>query len=310
MPDPSAGQGQVLIEVHATSINPVDYKVRDGRARFLAPSLPAILHPDCAGTVKAVGPGVTDFAIGDRVYAFASGLAGKPGALADLMVADARMVAKVPDQLNLEHAAALPLVTVTSWYCLVDRANIGTDQSVLIEGGTGGVGHVALQLAKSRGAEVFAVCGSDEKCQIAEQLGAKRAFNYNGTTPAEIVAASPGGRGFDVVFNTPGTPSIDRAVAVAAFGGTILDILGDFPQQPGFQAKWLTFASVFAGRSIVADVDQSGVGEILRAAARLIEQGQLRALVDPHRFTFSEIGKAHEFAEHGRPTGKVVVTRD
>ena len=308
MADPVAGEGEVLIEVRASSVNPVDYKIRDGRASFLSPPFPAILHPDCAGIVRAVGGGVSGFAPGDEVYTFASGVGKKPGALADLMVADARMVAPKPAPLSMEEAAALPLVAVTAWYCLVDKAAVGPGTSVFVEGGTGGVGHVAIQIAKARGATVFAACGTDDKCRIAEELGADRAFNYRETTTDDMVAASPGGRGFDVVFNTPGAPSVDHAVGVAAFGGTILDILGDFPVKPGFQMKWLSFVSVFAGRSILMDVDQQGVGDILRAAADLVESGQLRPLIDPQRFTFSEVGRAHRYAEHDQPAGKVVLS--
>lgn len=308
LPDPVPGDGEVLIDVKASSVNPVDYKIRDGRAPFLSPPFPAVLHPDCAGVVRAIGTGVQGFVVGDPVYAFASGIGAKQGALADLMVADARMVAKMPSTLSMEEAAALPLVTVTAWYCLVDKAAVGPGTSVFIEGGTGGVGHVAIQIAKSRGAQVFAACGTDQKCQIAEDLGAERAFNYREMTAEEMVAASPEGRGFDVVFNTPGAPSIDHAVSIAAFGGTILDILGDFPVKPGFQMKWLSFVSVFAGRSILMGVDQDGVGAILRTAAELAEKGDLRPLLDPQRFSFADVGKAHAHAEHNQPTGKVVLS--
>lgn len=309
LPDPVPCDGQVLIRVAASSVNPVDYKIRDGRAAALAGPLPAILHPDCAGEVVAVGSGVDGFRPGDRVIAFASGLAGKAGALADLMVADARMVARKPGSLSFEQAAALPLVTVTAWYALVDQAGVGPGHGVLIEGGTGGVGHVAVQLAAARGATVFAMCGSAETCAIAEDLGATRTFNYKTTEPAEVFAAAPGGAGFDVVFNTPGAASIDHAVAAARHGGTILDILGDFPTRPGFQMKWLSFRSVFAGRPIVQNVDQAGVGSILAEAGHLVDQGSLKPLVDRQRFAFAQVGAAHSHAEFGSPTGKVVLSR-
>ena len=309
LPDPIAGPGQVLIRVQASSVNPVDYKIRDGRVGFLVPALPAILHPDCAGRIEAVGDGVDEFSVGDEVFAFASGFAGKPGALADLMTADARMVAKKPSTLSFAEAAALPLVTVTAWYVLVDKARITEGTSVFIEGGTGGVGHIAIQLAKHLGAQVFASCGTDEKCRIAESLGAKKAFNYNTNSPEDMIAASPDGRGYDVVFNTPGGASIDRAVSIAAFGGVLYDILGDFPVRPGFQMKWLSFTSVFAGRSILQDVDQVGVGEILTEAAHLVDTGKLKPLLDPKRFSFNQVGEAHDYAENQSPIGKVVLTR-
>ena len=309
-PDPAPGDGEVTIAVRASSVNPVDYKIRDGRAARLCPRLPAILHADCAGVVSAVGAGVEGLREGDEVYAFATGIGGKPGALAEFMAADARMVAPKPASLSFEEAAALPLVTVTAWFCYFDRDDLQPDASVLVQGGTGGVGHVAVQLAAWRGAEVYATCGSDEKCRIAEGLGARRAFNYAETDPAAIYAAAPGGAGFDYVFNTPGAPAIDASVAAARDFGTILDILGHFPTQPGFQAKWLAFKSVFAGRPMVSGDRVGAVGEILCKARDMVAEGALRPLVDKRRFGFSEVGAAHSHAEHGRPTGKVVLYND
>jgi len=308
MPDPMPGDGEVVITVHATSVNPVDYKIRDGRAERLCPAFPAILHADCAGTIAAVGAGIAGFATGDKVYAFATGIGGKPGALAERMAADARMVAHMPASLSFEEAAAIPLVMVTAWFCLVDMIDLAAGQSVLVQGGTGGVGHVAVQLAKARGAKVCATCGSDDKCRLAEDLGADAAYNYATTSPEDWAAAATGGAGFDYVFNTPGEPSIDSSVIAAKDFGTILDILGHFPTQPGFQAKWLTFKSVFAGRPIVSGDRADEVGEILTATAKMVADGKFRPLLDDRRFTFESIGDAHNTAEHGRPTGKVVVT--
>lgn len=310
MPMPTAGKGQVVIAVKASAVNPVDYKVRDGRGAFLCPEFPAILHADCAGVISEVGAGVSGFSVGDEVYAFSSGLMGKPGALAEFMMADARMIALKPKSLSFEEAAALPLVTATAWYSLIDCFNIGPEHTILVQGGTGGVGHVAVQIAKSRGAKVYATCGSDEKCEIAKSLGADDAFNYKTMEVKDYVKQATSGKGFDVVYNTPGADSIDQSVLAAAYRGTILDILGDFPVQPGFSLKWLNFSSVFAGRSITHDIDQEHVGEILRETTKLVDAGKLRPLVHAQTFGFSQAGEAHRVAEHDSPTGKVVLTAD
>ena len=302
------GPGEIAVAVHASSVNPVDYKLRRGDAPSLVGELPAVLHPDAAGVVTALGAGVDRFAVGDAVYAFANGMVGKRGALADELVADARLVARKPASLDFAEAAALPLVAVTAWFCLVDRAPVGPGTTLLVQGGTGGVGHVAVQLAAARGARVYATAGGADKCREAEALGAVRAFDYRESSPADIVAEATDGRGFDVVFNTPGTPSIDHSVKVAAMGGVILDILGEFPTRPGFQMKWLDFRSVFAGRPIVSGTRQERVGEILGEIAALVDAGRLRPLIDPERFTFDSAGAAHERAEHGHPLGKVVLT--
>ncbi|MEM9761255.1 MAG: zinc-binding dehydrogenase [Pseudomonadota bacterium] len=307
VPVPEPGPREVLIDVRASSVNPVDYKVRDGRIPFLAPDMPAILHPNCAGVIKATGRDVTGFAVGDEVFSFASGIGGKAGALADAMAADAAMVAKKPTTCSFEEAAALPLVAVTAWLSLIDQAAIGAADHVMVQGGTGGVGHIAVQLARWRGAKVFATCGDKRKCSIAEELGARKAFDYMTTDPETIVQQATADRGFDVVYNIPGTPSVDHAVAVAAFCGTILDILGEFPVKPGFQLKWLTFRSLFAGRAILTGEGKERVGEILTEVASLVDGGHVKPLIDQSRFCFEDVGKAHSHAEHGRPTGKVVL---
>lgn len=309
-PTPAPQAGEVVIAVRASSVNPVDYKIRDGRAARLCPSLPAILHADCAGTVSAVGAGVDTLKEGDEVYAFATGIGGKPGALAEFMAADARMVAPKPAALTWEEAAALPLVTVTAWFCFFDRDDLQPGRTILVQGGTGGVGHVAVQLAAWRGAEVYATCGSAVKCRIAEGLGAARAFDYTAEGPEAMRAVTAGGEGFDYVFNTPGAPAIDASVEAARDFGTILDILGHFPTRPGFQGKWLAFKSVFAGRPMVSGDRVEAVGDILRKAAELVDDGALRPLVDERRFGFSEVGAAHDYAEHGKPTGKVALGND
>lgn len=309
-PDPEPGPGEVVIAVRASSVNPVDYKIRWGYARRLCPRFPAILNSDCAGTISAVGPGVEGFAEGDEVYAFAGGMGGKPGALAEYMAADARMVAPKPASLSFEEAAVLPLVTVTAWFCYFDRGDLKSGESVLVQGGTGGVGHVAVQLARWKGAKVYAACGSEKKCRIAESLGAERAFDYTKTSPEEMFAAAPGGKGFDWVFNTPGVFAIDASVTAAREFGTILDILGHFPKERGFQDKWLSFMSVFAGRPMMSGDRIADVGEILRKAAELVGAGALRPLLDESRFGFSEVGFAQGYAEHFEPTGKVSLAND
>lgn len=310
VPKPEPKAGEVVVAVRASSVNPGDYKIRDGRAARLCPGFPAVLHADCAGVVAAVGAGVTALGEGDEVFAFANGMGGKPGALAEFMAVDARMAARKPAALSFAEAAALPLVTVTAWFCYFDRENLKPGATILVQGGTGGVGHVAVQLAAWRGAHVYAACGSAEKCRIAEGLGARKAFDYRTTAPAEMRAATADGAGFDYVFNTPGAPSIDASVEAARDFGTILDILGHFPTKPGFQAKWLAFKSVFAGRPIMSGNRVDAVGDILRKAAELVGEGALRPLVDERRFGFSEVGAAHAHAERGKPTGKVVLTNN
>ncbi len=309
LPVPNPGPGEVLIEVKASSVNPVDWKMRSGLAAFLVPVFPAVLHADCAGVIVARGEGVQDFDLGDEVWSFATGLMGKQGALAEYMVADARMIAHKPVSMSFEEAATIPLVAVTSWLCLIERCRIDPWSSILIQGGTGGVGFFALQLARARfGETVYATCGSDDKCRIAEDLGAKKAFDYTRVATADMVKEATAGRGFDVVFNTPGQATINAAVEAAAFEGTILDINGAFPDGGNFQANQLGFLSVFAGYPMTHGFHQEKVSRILTEVAALVDAGKIHPLVDERRFTFAEVGEAHDYQEKGRPTGKVALS--
>lgn len=177
LPVPEVPTNHVLIHVAATSVNPVDYKIRQGAVKEIAPDFPAILHGDVAGVVESVGEGVYGFKVGDEVYACAGGIKGMGGALAEFMLADARLVAKKPQSLGMRQAAALPLVSITAWEGLRDRLQLQVGQTVLVHGGTGGVGHVGVQLAKLAGAKVFATVSSDEKAQIVKTLGADAAIS-------------------------------------------------------------------------------------------------------------------------------------
>lgn len=171
---PVPGPGQVLVEVAASGVNPLDLKLRAGggaaQGRIRA-ALPAILGLDLAGVVAETGPGVTGFHPGDRVYGLTGGVGDLPGSLAEHVAVDARLLAPVPEALSLREAAALPLAVITSWEGLVDRARVRAGQRVLIQGGGGGLGHIAIQLARARGAEVSAT-GSPRSLPVIERLGA------------------------------------------------------------------------------------------------------------------------------------------
>lgn len=310
VPTPLVKPGHVVIKVKASSVNPADYKMRSSQEHAPPETFPLILHSDCAGVIESVGDGVESFNVGDSVYAFATGFAGIPGALAEFMLADARMIAKMPNNLSFEEAAVLPCTAVTCWYYLINSININKETSILIMGATGGVGHIALQLAKYRGVFVAAACGSDEKCKLATELGADAVMNYKTASPEDYMKLSPKEQGFDVVLNTPGEPSIDIAVSAAAFGGTILGIQGEFPSKTDFVFKWLTYKGRFAAHQIVTKENPSEVGSILSEISKLIESGVIKPLIDPKRFPFSDVSSAHTYAETGSPTGKIVLYQD
>ena len=165
------GPNEVRIRVHAASINPVDTKIRSGLLADIAPN-PAVLGCDVAGVVTEVGAAVKTIAVGDKVYGCAGGLVGRDGAYATEMVADARLIARKPESLTFREAAALPLVFITAWESLVDRARVRPGDLVLVHGAAGGVGHVGVQLARALGGIVHATVSTDSKAAIARDLGA------------------------------------------------------------------------------------------------------------------------------------------
>lgn len=153
---PAAGPGQVLVRIHASGVNPLDTKIAAGKADHARIALPAILGIDMAGVVEAVGEGVQGFAIGDEVYGMTGGVGDVQGSLAQYAAIDAQLLAHKPRSISMREAAALPLIFITAWEGLVDRARVGAGMKVLVHGGAGGVGHIAVQIARALGAEVYA----------------------------------------------------------------------------------------------------------------------------------------------------------
>lgn len=299
----------VLIRVKATSVNPVDYKIRQGAVPDISPEFPAILHGDVAGVIEAVGEGVQNFRVGDEVYACAGGIKGMGGALAEFMVADVDLIAKKPRSLSMREAAALPLVSITAWEGLRDRAQIRAGQSVLVHGGTGGVGHIGVQLAKLAGAKVFATVSSDEKAQLAKALGADAVINYRRQLVEEYVAQHTNGKGFDVVFDTVGNDNLQNAFKAAKLNGTVISVVSLSSQDLTLlHAKGLSLHLVYMLIPMLFGVGRKRHGQILTKLAQLVDQEKLRPLLDPKEFSFTEVTEAHRYAESGNAVGKVTLT--
>lgn len=316
LPRPTPGPGQVLVRVAATSVNPVDYKIRDGSAAALAPPFPAVLHMDVAGTVAALGENASGFAVGDEVFGCAGGMVGAegplPGALADFMTCDARLLAPKPPALSFAEAAALPLVWLTAWEGLAwTKARVGAGDRVLVYGGTGGVGHVAVQLARALGAEVTATASTEAKRQTARALGAAHVADHRTETPEEIAARVTGGAGFDVVFDTVGGANVQVAARAARQNGHVVTVsVGAKTDVSAFSRAALSLDVVWMLLPMSTGVDRERHGRALREAGRLVGEGRLRPLLDGEPFPFAEASAAHARAESGEATGKVVLTND
>lgn len=311
LPMPVLQPGHVLIEVKATSVNPVDCLLR-GMGPEFAPELPAVLHGDVAGIVKAVAPDVREFSVGDAVYGCAGGVRGTPGgALAEYMLADAALLAPKPKTLSMREAAALPLVGITAWEGIFERARVGAGDSVLVQGGAGGVGHMALQLAKAAGASVYATASTPQKQALVRELGADGVIAYRDEAVESYVARLTGGQGFDVVFDTVGGGNLARSFAAARLNGKVVTTLalGSFDLSP-VHLKGLSLEVIFMLIPLLHGVNQARYGVILRQLAELVDTGKLRPVLDSHAFHMSEVAAAHALLESGEATGKIVLAWD
>jgi NADPH:quinone reductase len=306
---PVVAPGHVLVRIKASGVNPLDLKIRAGLAAHAKHLLPAILGIDMAGIVEALGEGVTGFEIGDEVYGMTGGVGNVQGSLAQYAVVDARLLATKPASLALRNAASMPLVYITAWEGLVDRANVRAGQSVLVQGGAGGVGNAAIQLAKARGARVFAT-GSTDSADIIRQYGAVP-IDYGSTTVEEYVARHTGETGFDVVYDTVGGSSLDASFsAVRRFGHVVSSLgWGSHALAPlSFRAA--TYSGVFTLLPLLTGQGRRHHGEILREVARLVDAGKIQPRVDERRFELSGVHDAHALQESGKASGKIVVDID
>lgn len=309
LPRPAVIPGHVLLEVKATSVNPVDCRIRSGQAPGMAPTLPAVLHGDVSGIVVEVGEGVSRFKVGDEVYGLAGGTKGTAGgALADYMLADADFLALKPRTLNMAEAAALPLVSLAAWQALIDRGNVGKGQTVLVHAAAGGVGHIALQIAKWAGATVYTTATLPQKLALGTELGAAGVIDYEKETVRDYVARYTDKKGFDVVFDTVGGPNLEKSFEAVKSLGQVLSIATRSSHDLSLMNfKGLTLHVIYTMYPLVNGIGRAHYGEIMTNIARIVDEGKLRPVLDPKVFKFSEAAEAHRYLESGQAFGKVVL---
>jgi NADPH:quinone reductase-like Zn-dependent oxidoreductase len=262
---------------------------------------------DMAGTVLAVGEGVTRFRPGDAVFGMTGGVGGVPGTLAEYQAVDADLLALKPAALSMADAAALPLVFITAWEGLVDRAQVKRGDRVLIHGGAGGVGHVAVQIALARGARVYATVSARDM-EATRRLGAVP-IDYRRSAVADYVSEHTAGEGFDLVYDTVGGATLDDSFAAArTYGGHVVSCLGwgTHALAPlSFRAA--TYSGVFTLLPLLTGMGRAHHGAILAEAARMAGAGELRVRRDDRRYMFDEAEAAHARLRSGEARGKVVV---
>jgi NADPH:quinone reductase len=303
---PKPGPGEVLVRIRSSAVNPLDLKIRAGQAAHARQPLPAILGIDLAGVVEAVGAGVTAFRRGDEVFGMTGGVGGLQGSLADYAAVDADLVAPKPANLTMREAAALPLIFITAWEGLVDRAGVHAGQKVLIHGGAGGVGHVAIQVARVRGAEIFAT-GSAASRTFIERLGAT-AIDYRQMPVETYVAEHTGGRGFDIIFDTVGGATLDASFkAVGRFGHVVSALGWGTHALAPLSFRAASYSGVFTLLPLLTGEGRAHHGEILREATRLVEAGKIVPLVNPRHFKLAAVDEAYRAIESRSAAGKIVI---
>ena len=306
IPVPPIGAGQVLVRVAATSVNPVDCKIRKLGPGY-GPDIPAVLHGDVAGVVEAVGTDVSGFAVGEQVYGCAGGVKNTGGALAEFMACDADFLAPKPTNLSMVEAAALPLVCLTAWEGLVDGANVGQGQTVLVHAGAGGVGHVATQIAIARGATVYATVSGPEKAAAVSEFGATP-INYREHSVEDYVATHTGGAGFDIVYDTVGGENIPKSWAAAKLKGTVISCQSNSTQDlTPVHLKGLQHIGVLMLIPLLHGAGAAAHGQIMREITALAEAGRIRPLPDGEPYALEDVAAAHTRLESGQAVGKVVV---
>lgn len=310
-PEPQLHENDVMVEIHAVSVNLLDAKIRDGEFKLILPyRLPLVLGNDVAGVVVRVGANVRQFKPGDEVYARPG--QDRIGTFAEYIAIDAADVALKPANLNMEEAASIPLVALTAWQVLVERAKLQKGQRILIHAGSGGVGTVAIQLAKHLGAHV-ATTTSTANIDLVKSLGADVVVDYKKDDFEKVL------KGYDVVLNSLGKDTLEKSLAVLKPGGRLISISG--PPDPDFAKEngsgWLLQQVMrLLSFGIRRKAKRRGIGYSflfmtangaqLGKITSLIETGAIRPVID-RVFPFEKTNEALDYVETGRAKGKVVI---
>jgi len=302
---------ELLIRLKAAGVNPIDTKLRR-RGTFYPERMPAVLGCDGAGVVEAVGAQVQRFRVGDEVYFCNGGLGAHPGTYAEYTTLDQRFAAPKPRSLSFAEAAAAPLVLITAWEALYDRARLEPGQRVLIQAGAGGVGHVAIQLAKLRGAQVCTTVSCEDKAEFVRSLGADQVILYPRTEVIEAVLAWSENQGVDVGFDTVGGATFYQTIEAVKVYGDVVTLL-----EPG-EGNWKTarqrnhrigYELMLTPMLLGLEAAQEHQARILEECARLFDAGQLKIHLN-RTFPLEVASAAHRLLEAGSMVGKLALLID
>lgn len=302
----------IRVKLHAAGINPVDFKMRNA-GTFFPDKLPAILGCDGAGVVESIGDNVTRFRKGDEVYFFNGGIGGpEQGNYAEYTVIHQDFASRKPSNISMAEAAAVPLVWITAYESLVTRAGLQNGQTVLIHAGAGGVGHMAVQIAKGLGAEIAVTVSSREKAAFAESLGADLAINYQEKDFVKAIQDWTNGMGVDVVYDTVGKETFCHSFGAAKIYGKVVTLLEDICSAIAIKTAKLRNLSIIYELMLTPmhlGMHQERVAQrrMLDEATRRIEAGEVTVKIG-RIFPLEQAAKAHQLIEEGHMAGKIVLT--
>lgn len=313
IPEPEILQPhQIKVRLRAAGVNPIDTKLR-ARGLLFPDALPAVLGCDGAGEVAAVGEQVTRFHVGDGVWFCNGGLGSEQGNYAEFTLVDEAVAQPMPGNADYVTAAAAPLVLITAWEALFDRAHLGKDQTVLIHAGAGGVGHVAIQLAVLAGARVCATVGDEDKAAFARELGAEYVIDYRNEDLVEAVMAWTQGVGVGLALDTVGPAVFRQTIPAVTHYGDLVTLLDPGPLIDWKEARTrnlrIGFELMLTPMLRNLPTAREHQGEILRRCGDWMGDGKLRVHVN-RTFPLAQAAAAHRLIEEGHVQGKLVLAVD
>jgi len=301
---------EILVRLKAAGVNPIDTKLRR-LGTYYPNRTPAILGCDGAGVIESVGEGVKRFEVGDEVYFCNGGIGEHPGNYAEFAIVDERFAALKPRTLTFTEAAGAPLVLITAWESLFNQSKLKDGQRVLIHGGAGGVGHIAVQLARLRGGRVCTTVGSEKKANFAEELGAEKVILYKEEDFVQETLKWSDGVGVSLALDTVGGKTFYRTFSAVCFYGNVVTLLEPDSEHANWKEARLrnlrvTYEWMLAPMLFGLMKEREHQAEILKNCAQLIDDGKLTIFVNK-TFPLKDAARAHRILEDGSITGKIVL---
>lgn len=303
---PKVKSGYVLVKVLASSVNPIEMKIRSGLVPVITPELPAVLNADFSGEIVEVGENTSPWKVGDQVFGCGGGVGELQGALAEYMLVDSKLLAPKPQHIDHATAALYPLVSITAWEAIREKGHVQRGDSVLIHGAAGGVGHIAVQLAKEQGAIVYGTVLNEAQAEVAKKAGADVVIRADLESAEEYTHKYTANKGFDIVFDPVGGHNLEKSFQAVKMNGIVCTtnarVTLDLAIMHG---KAISLNAVFMLIPLIYDLNREKHGQITAEIARLITAGKLNIHADSRQFTFAEISKAHAHLENHKALGKI-----